>query len=244
MLSRKSSRSQIEKATRSSQHKTMNTSPTIIDNILKPTLDKFNTRWKVKPYLVCNVPRDPKLKGSVKVAAFDMDSTLIDSKSGFKWGRGPTDWKWWHRANEQSNVLSKVKELSKEGFLLVIFTNQGLLSPDITRKSYQNFVKKLGMMMEELKANGIDDVLVYASVAMPAKKAKVYNDKVTLMRKPSIGMWKEFIDYIQSFGATIDMENSFFVGDAAGRPGDHLDSDKVFAQSAGLKFMTPEEFFY
>lgn len=40
-----------------------------------------------------------------------------------------------------------------------------------------------------------------------------------------------------------DLKESFFVGDAAGRPGDHSDSDKAFADAIGIPFMTPEEVF-
>lgn len=36
---------------------------------------------------------------------------------------------------------------------------------------------------------------------------------------------------------------SFFVGDAAGRPGDHSDSDRVFAEALGLPFRVPEDVF-
>jgi bifunctional polynucleotide phosphatase/kinase len=38
-------------------------------------------------------------------------------------------------------------------------------------------------------------------------------------------------------------EHAFYVGDAAGRPGDWSDRDKVFAAKAKVRFYTPEEFF-
>ena len=38
----------------------------------------------------------------------------------------------------------------------------------------------------------------------------------------------------------IDVEQSFYVGDAAGRPADHSDADVGFATNAGLTFYTPE----
>jgi len=41
----------------------------------------------------------------------------------------------------------------------------------------------------------------------------------------------------------IDLLFSFFVGDAAGRKGDHSDSDLRFAQAIPLKFYTEREFF-
>lgn len=40
--------------------------------------------------------------------------------------------------------------------------------------------------------------------------------------------------------AFIDMAESYFVGDAAGRPGDHSGTDRKWAMNAGLKFYTPE----
>lgn len=40
-----------------------------------------------------------------------------------------------------------------------------------------------------------------------------------------------------------DASLSTYVGDAAGRLGDFADSDKGFAEAAGLRFQTPEEFF-
>ncbi|KAL8195415.1 hypothetical protein R6Q57_025818 [Mikania cordata] len=36
---------------------------------------------------------------------------------------------------------------------------------------------------------------------------------------------------------------SFYVGDAAGRIDDHSDADKKFAETIGLKFYLPEEYF-
>jgi pyruvate/2-oxoglutarate dehydrogenase complex dihydrolipoamide acyltransferase (E2) component len=41
----------------------------------------------------------------------------------------------------------------------------------------------------------------------------------------------------------VDLTQSFYVGDAAGRPGDHSDVDQGFAASVGLRFLTPEECF-
>ena len=38
-------------------------------------------------------------------------------------------------------------------------------------------------------------------------------------------------------------DNAFYVGDAAGRPGDWSDKDKVFAQNLHVTFYTPEELF-
>lgn len=72
-----------------------------------------------------------------------------------------------------------------------------------------------------------------------------------IFRKPSTGMfdfvvklyeekgWKigEYDHYAQ---LTADHEKTIFVGDAAGRKGDHSDTDFTMALNAGIAFATPE----
>ena len=41
----------------------------------------------------------------------------------------------------------------------------------------------------------------------------------------------------------INKDDSFYVGDALGRPGDHADSDKQFAINCGIKYISPEQMF-
>ena len=41
-----------------------------------------------------------------------------------------------------------------------------------------------------------------------------------------------------------DKQASFYVGDAAGRKGDHASSDREWAQNVGIPFYTPEQFFW
>uniref|UniRef100_A0A6C0CS41 Polynucleotide kinase n=1 Tax=viral metagenome TaxID=1070528 RepID=A0A6C0CS41_9ZZZZ len=55
------------------------------------------------------------------------------------------------------------------------------------------------------------------------------------MQKPNPSLFKEEFPQFES--------GSFFVGDAAGRPGDWADRDIQFAKNAGITFYTPEEIF-
>ena len=55
------------------------------------------------------------------------------------------------------------------------------------------------------------------------------------MQKPNPALFKGEFPSFES--------ESFFVGDAAGRPGDWADRDIQFAKNAGLTFYTPEEIF-
>ena len=71
-----------------------------------------------------------KQNHSCKIAAFDMDSTLIITKSGKRFAKNAKDWQWWHHS-----VPEKLKSLHKEGFKIIIITNQGGIAKGKTRKS-------------------------------------------------------------------------------------------------------------
>ena len=61
------------------------------------------------------------IKGSTKIASFDMDHTLIKPKGKNKFPKSRTDWKWmW----DNNTVPTKLKQLHKNGYQIVIFTNQ------------------------------------------------------------------------------------------------------------------------
>jgi bifunctional polynucleotide phosphatase/kinase len=61
-------------------------------------------------------------------------------------------------------------------------------------------------------------------------------------RKPSTGAWRHLGEEA-SDGVRPDLASSFYVGDAAGRPGDHSDTDREFASAVGVRFHTETEFF-
>ena len=67
-------------------------------------------------------------------------------------------------------------------------------------------------------------------------------------RKPCTGMYNHFYNNING-GLLVNYNDSFFCGDAAGRPKtaskakDFSADDLKFAHNVGLKFFTPEELF-
>ncbi|KAJ5670298.1 Polynucleotide kinase 3 phosphatase [Penicillium maclennaniae] len=164
-----------------------------------------------------------------KIAAFDLDSTLIKTKSGNTFPRSATDWQWWNNV-----VPGKLRELNSAGFQVVVFSNQKKIAIQKDIKAGSGESKSLTTFKEKITAM-MNDLQVPISVYAATTDAEY--------RKPRLGMWREFQDDYDLDVTGIDMKGSFFVGDAGGRPGDHSAADLGFACNAGLKYHTPEEFF-
>lgn len=176
-------------------------------------------------------------KGKRRVAAFDFDSTLVVSASGRKFGGDASDWKWWH-----GSVPGRLKSLHDEGYLVAVVSNQGGISLKPDPKTIKSDQKRLADFKSKVAAvfNQLDfPISVYAATSRDQ------------WRKPRSGMWEELLDDHDLDNADLlDLEASFFVGDAGGReavPGgavkDHSCVDRDFAANIGIPFHTPEEFF-
>ncbi|EMG50628.1 hypothetical protein G210_2012, partial [Candida maltosa Xu316] len=94
----------------------------ILSNKLKTVEPK---KWKTTgTHLIKKIPTEYKPTTTpVKIAAFDLDSTLIESKSGYKFGTGPDDWKW---LNDQ--VLDKLLDYYKHGYVITNMESKTCLS--------------------------------------------------------------------------------------------------------------------
>lgn len=165
----------------------------------------------------------------ITILSFDFDSTLVNTKSGRAFATGPDDWQLWH-----TSIPAKLKEYQDKGYKLVIFTNQngvakGKLTVNALKKRIEGFMNAVGSNIQ---------FLVFAAT---------HEDH---FRKPSTGMWKYMETNVLN-GYTIDLANSIYVGDAAGRPKgwsqgkkkDHSCGDRKFALNVGIGFSTPEAFF-
>ncbi|XP_043197807.1 bifunctional polynucleotide phosphatase/kinase-like [Amphibalanus amphitrite] len=167
------------------------------------------------------------VKPSSKIAAFDLDGTIITTKSGKTFAKDRDDWQIIY-----PDVPRKLKELSKSGFKIVFLTNQlGIskrkLLPEDLRRKLQNITGRLGVPVQCLISPG---------------------DR--WYRKPRPGMW-EYLIKTENGSRAVDMKESFYCGDAAGRregwapkkKKDFSCSDRLFAINVGLRFYTPEELF-
>ncbi|SCV74086.1 BQ2448_6518 [Microbotryum intermedium] len=169
-------------------------------------------------------------KPSAKIAAFDIDGTLIthrkdSSRPKKRFPDNEIDWAW---LNPQ--VLPKLCRAHANGYTIVFFSNQAGLAT-----SQHNFRLKLPLMARR----GLQDEPFHVFAAFD----------YSIYRKPATGMWDYFVRNCNQ-GVEVDLERSFYVGDAAGRPArdqsaqaDASDLDRKFAHNLDLPFFTPEEYF-
>lgn len=195
------------------------------------TLD-YNLEWKeegeLKPGLPDLIYLDgPDAKPSTKIAGFDIDSTIIVTKSGKKFATGRSDWVFFN-----AKVPTKLKELHDSGTKIVFFTNQAGIEKEKTD------VKTL--------LGKFEDIINALSIPLQIFISTGNNQ----YRKPSPEMWK-FMESKCNGGLKVDLSESIYVGDAAGRakdwqkgkPKDFSVTDRMFAANIPCPFATPETFF-
>lgn len=177
-----------------------------------------------------------------KIAAFDLDGTLITPASGKKHSNEASDWKWW-----DASVPAKLRSMYEEGYRIVLLSNQAgiTIRPDPKIKGPKN-PRRLPMWKQKLAA-------VLSQLDLPTTVYAATGKDI--FRKPRTGMWKELCEDYDLAEGDVDKEGSFFVGDAGGRMSvpasskskavakDFSCSDRNFAHNVGIKYETPEEFF-
>ncbi|XP_013736275.1 polynucleotide 3'-phosphatase ZDP isoform X1 [Brassica napus] len=183
-------------------------------------------KWKAFETVIF-LERDDGLNDSEKIAAFDFDGCLTKTSVKIV---GADAWSLMY-----PSIPEKLQSLHSQGYKLVIFTNESNI--DRWKNKRQAAVdSKIGRLNSFIKRVEVPvQVFIACGVASSGGKDDLY-------RKPKAGMWQLMKKHFNS-GIEIDMDKSFYVGDAAGRKGDHSDADIKFAQANGLKFYTPEEYF-
>lgn len=156
------------------------------------------------------------------IAAFDLDGTIIRTKSGRRFPKDKDDWIF-----NCVNITSKLKTLHEDDFKLIIFTNQGGIA--YNRSKIPSFKEKVEKIV--------------ATISLPIQVFIATDESI--YRKPAPGMWNALLKH-KNDDVPINLEKSFYVGDAAGRQNQHKDhscADRLFALNIPLTFYTPEEFF-
>ncbi|CAJ0959979.1 unnamed protein product [Ranitomeya imitator] len=165
---------------------------------------------------------------SCKIIGFDIDGTIITTKSGKVFPTSPDDWRILY-----PEIPKKLKALLSDGYKIIFITNQmgisrGKLRPEVFKAKAEAILDELGIPVQIFVATGMG-----------------------IYRKPATGMW-DFLCEKANDGIKVKKEDCIYVGDAAGRPAnwapdrkkkDFSCSDRLFAVNIGINFYTPEEFF-
>ncbi|XP_004969877.1 polynucleotide 3'-phosphatase ZDP isoform X2 [Setaria italica] len=185
------------------------------------------THWKAFETVIFREQEDG-LHASAKIAAFDFDGCLAKTSVRII---GADKWSLQHKS-----IPEKLQRLYIDGYKLVIFTNESNIDrwKNKRQEAIDSKVGRLDNFIECVK------VPIQVFIACGLGKGKGTPDDP--YRKPNPGMWCLMAQHFNS-GIEIDMDKSFYVGDAAGRENDHSDADIEFAKAIGLKFHVPEEYF-
>lgn len=169
------------------------------------------------------------------VAAFDLDDTIVTTKGSSRFATSASDWRF-----VSERVVSKVHGLWREGYVVVVFTNQGAVVAGTAQASFQRFTGRTQQVMAALMEGAPEGAVlrVYAALKYPKSKTfkgvKSSESEHLGVRKPQRGMW----DVMEG---ELEVSGGFYVGDAAGRQGDFSDSDRKFAEAVGVEFRLPED---
>eukprot|EP01041_Mallomonas_annulata_P009924 gene9924-20637_t len=171
---------------------------------------------------------DDNIKEKSTVIGFDLDGTLITTKSGKKFAVDKNDWKLLCPA-----IPDVLKELYDSGHYLVIISNQNGISQ--------------GHSTTEDLQNKVDQIISKLGVPIDF----ICSFQKDIYRKPRTGSWDFVLEKQMSkvIPSSEFLHRCIYVGDAAGRPKqgtkskDFSATDLKFALNLGIEFKTPEQFF-
>jgi len=137
---------------------------------------------------MCDIVLFNITKCSNKIAAFDLDHTLIEPNHKKIFPKDYDDWLW------KPNIKCILKLLNSSGWTIVVFTNQG--GKNISR---EGLLYKFNNIKDDIDI----DICFIASIA------RNYN------RKPFPGMWNQYKqEILNQFNIDIKHFKSFYCGDA------------------------------
>ena len=145
-----------------------------------------------------------------KALFLDLDGTLIKTKSGETFPKNIHDWEF------KLGMLPKIQMMYQSECFIIIVTNQaGIEAGHITEIEFLAKISNIIYQMEE-------------KIHVPC--AYWYCDRLnSYKRKPNPGMAYEAATQLE-----LDLSKYIMVGDASGLEGQFSDSDKMFAENAGI----------
>lgn len=150
---------------------------------------------------------------------FDLDGTLIKTKSGKTF---PIDYEDWKLNEPLINSIETLLSVHRNSFDTenVIVTNQGGIECKFIDED--KWVNKIETIIDVLSPK-IDIINYYYASSI---------NKLDSERKPNAGM-----AFITAYDLGLStLKTSVMIGDASGKPHQHSDSDLEFARNAGIGF--------
>ncbi|CDJ27877.1 polynucleotide kinase-3'-phosphatase, putative [Eimeria mitis] len=194
--------------------------------------------------------------GCSRVAIFDLDGTLITTRSGKKFPVDANDWKLLF----EHQIRAQLRRLHDSGYSIFILSNQ--LGVTLGHVSLAEMTAKVDALLRHLQVPltaclcCCDDMY---RKPRPASAAFIFKDLLPLLQQhqqqhhhqqkdaegPASSGKGDAAAASMAAGPSsgCTYPRVFFVGDSAGRPGDHSAADLKFALNVGMHFYTPEEFF-
>ncbi len=151
-----------------------------------------------------------------KLVIFDVDGTLVTTKSGATFRKSADDWQW------LPGRLEKLHQLDRQGEKLAVATNQGGVAFGFL--DYHEMRRELACMAEE-------GHIVYTAMCFTHPQARIEEFRMdSERRKPGPGM---LLEAVKASGESL--ADTLMVGDR--------DEDMNAAKAAGVAFQWADEFF-
>ncbi|KAI8811779.1 polynucleotide kinase 3 phosphatase-domain-containing protein [Cladochytrium replicatum] len=221
----------------------------------------FDLRWEAphNTLLVAKVNGAPGIfkkdvfgEKRLKIAAYDLDGTLVTTKSGNVHAKDTDDWQFLFN---RATIVKELKRKLDEGFAVIVISNQagiGSVGKFIANMPGTDPKTVAKIKTFQGRATGFARSLGLPIVILAAASDDNF-------RKPCLGMWDYFVRNMMGCKPEeVDLQASFYVGDAAGRKragassgrgkkgapkDDFADTDWKFAKNIPVEFFTPETFF-
>jgi bifunctional polynucleotide phosphatase/kinase len=161
-------------------------------------------------------------KNIKKVLIFDLDYTLIKTKTGKKFPQDKNDWEFLYE-----NISDKLNNLSET--LIGIVSNQKGLKTDLQKNDW---IYKINQINKIIKFD-----FVFASI-IDDKYRKPLPDSFYYIKKNFNSKYNNI-----EWENLINNKKIYYIGDAFGRKKDFSDTDIKYALNNNFKFKTPELFF-
>eukprot|EP00939_MAST-03C_sp_MAST-3C-sp1_P001462 g1462.t1 len=177
---------------------------------------------------------DHERPSPLKVAAFDFDNCLVHTNFHTEM-KLPRDLL-------NNRVIPLLRTLhDRQGYRIAVLSNEATIGNRATEATIKRSIEvKTGRMDAFARALNRPILLLVATRKDRNRKPSSKDFSAGI---GGIGMWEHLSAQWNAPEMLRKPAPGFFVGDAAGRGGDHSDADKRFAELVGLRFFTETQFF-